>query len=476
MAEATTSNPANRGVSYLYMAAAFVIVVAGMRAAESILNPLLLAIFLSVISAPAYFGLLKRGVSNWLALLIVIGVLSIVVLGVAYVVMDSIGRFTSQQDHYRGLIEERTEDIKRKFRGWVPEWAREKPAARPVAVDDGPTDEADAETESAPSASGDSTDENTDAQTTASKPAESGEAQDSDGVADAQRGDESGNVADVETDDAELPSDGTLGEEGDESNLSSLNSEINTRLRPAIGPTFFPTPQDELPNNEQSWREYWSEQFSLGTAISLAVNIVERIGQLLGNTFLILLMVIFILLEASTFTKKMRDAFTRTDDMAKRAQQIVNSIQHYIVIKTWVSLATGILVVIWLKFLGVNYAPLWGLLAFLFNYIPNVGSFIAAIPAILIAWIELTTLPAIACAIGFILVNGAVGNFIEPRLMGRGLGLSPLVVFCSMVFWGWVLGPVGMLLSVPLTMTARIAMDGFEDTKWLATLMGNADS
>ena len=115
MAEPTTSNSAAAGVSYLYRAAAFVVVVAGMRAAEGILNPLLLAVFLSVISAPAYFGLLKKGVANWLALLIVIGVLSIVVLGVAYVVMDSIGRFSSQQDHYRGLIEDRTRGIQKQL-------------------------------------------------------------------------------------------------------------------------------------------------------------------------------------------------------------------------------------------------------------------------------------------------------------------------------------------------------------------------
>jgi len=116
----------------------------------------------------------------------------------------------------------------------------------------------------------------------------------------------------------------------------------------------------------------------------------------------------------------------------------------------------------------------WALLAFLLNFIPNIGSIIAAIPALLIAWLELTTLSAIGCAIGYIAVNVGIGNILEPRLMGRSLGLSPLVVFCSMIFWGWVLGPVGMLLSVPLTMTVHIVLNGFDDTRWIATIMGGA--
>ena len=189
-----------------------------------------------------------------------------------------------------------------------------------------------------------------------------------------------------------------------------------------------------------------------------------------------MLTVIFILLETGTFTRKIRQAFQHNDEAAVRAQEIITSMQNYIVIKTWVSLATGIFIAAWLWFLGVPFYALWGLLTFLFNFIPNIGSIIAAVPAILIAWLELTTLPAVATAIGFVLVNGVVGNLIEPRLMGKGLGLSPLVVFFSMVFWGWVLGPVGMLLSVPLTIAARIALDGFEDTRWIATLFGNAET
>ena len=468
MPETANIGSPTRGLSYLYMTAAFVIVVAGMRAAESILNPLLLAIFLSVISAPAYFGLLKKGDSNWLALLIVIGVLSIVVLGVAYVVMGSIAGFTSRQDYYIDLIEERSDEIEVRVTKWIPDWA--KPESR--EEDDASPDERGQSTgaiDELESATGEQP-----ARSLAVSDVEPTEADDPPTATGAAITDEESTVAEADgkaSKDSESDVDGTE---------ASAEDDVLPTVIPETIPRgvsdLSPEAQGTLPDNEESWWEQWSEQFNLSTAISLAGSIVQSIGLVLSKTFLILLTVIFILLEAGTFTKKVKDSFVRSNDMTERAQKIVENIQHYIVIKTWVSLATGVLVVIWLKFLGVSHAPLWGLLAFLFNFVPNVGSFIAAIPAVLIAWLELTTLPAIACAVGFIVVNGAIGNFIEPRLMGKGLGLSPLVVFCSMVFWGWVLGPIGMLLSVPLTMTARIAMDGFEDTRWLATLMGNADS
>jgi len=257
---------------------------------------------------------------------------------------------------------------------------------------------------------------------------------------------------------------------------------VSSSMSPSLPSDFLQ--RTELAQSQQDSVDYMSDKFTLGTMVSwikdlslnMAVSIALSIPQLLSNGFLILLTVIFILLETSTFTRKIRIAFSHDDQAADRAQEIITSMRNYIVIKTWVSLGTGILLAGWLWFLGVPFYALWGLLAFLFNFIPNIGSIIAAVPAILIAWLELTTMPAVATAIGFILVNVVVGNFLEPRLMGKGLGLSPLVVFFSMVFWGWVLGPVGMLLSVPLTITVRIALGGFEDTKWVATLLGNAET
>ena len=106
------------------------------------------------------------------------------------------------------------------------------------------------------------------------------------------------------------------------------------------------------------------------------------------------------------------------------------------------------------------------------NYVPNIGSIFAAIPGVLTALVQFSALKAGYAAAGYIGINLLVGSVIEPRFMGRGLGMSTLVVFLSLVFWGWVLGPVGMLLSVPLTMILRIALEGNEDTRWIAVLLG----
>jgi predicted PurR-regulated permease PerM len=143
-------------------------------------------------------------------------------------------------------------------------------------------------------------------------------------------------------------------------------------------------------------------------------------------------------------------------------------------IKTTTSFITGIFISVWLAIIGVDYPILWGSLAFLLNYVPNIGSIIAAVPAIILAFIQLGLWSALFTALGYVLVNGIIGNIVEPKFMGRSLGLSTLIVFLSLVFWGWILGPVGMLLSVPLTMTVKIALESNSSTRWIAILLDSA--
>ena len=146
------------------------------------------------------------------------------------------------------------------------------------------------------------------------------------------------------------------------------------------------------------------------------------------------------------------------------------------VIKTLISLATGLLIGIWLTVLGVDFPILWGFLAFLLNYVPSVGSTIAGVPAVLLALIHLGVGRAVMAAAGYMAVNFILDNVIETRIMGRKLGLSTLVVFLSLIFWGSMLGPVGMVLCIPLTMTVKFACENNEDTQWIALLLGPAES
>ena len=213
------------------------------------------------------------------------------------------------------------------------------------------------------------------------------------------------------------------------------------------------------------------ESFDSRSIFSLFGQVLTSLGGLLTNAFMILLTMIFILFEASTLPDKVKAATGDPENSLQQFTEATGGINKYMAIKTWTSLLTGVLVASWLWFLGVDYPFLWGLVAFLLNYVPNIGSIIAAVPGVLMALVQFGVIKAIWVGGGYLAVNLTIGSVLEPRFMGRGLGLSTLVVFLSLVFWGWVLGPVGMLLSAPLTMILKIGLEHFEDSKWLAILL-----
>jgi AI-2 transport protein TqsA len=213
-----------------------------------------------------------------------------------------------------------------------------------------------------------------------------------------------------------------------------------------------------------------------GASMRLVANMLSGLGGILTNSFLILLTVIFILLEASSFQQKVGAAFGDPKGTLSQAKRITNAINNYLAIKTLVSLGTGVVVAIWVWALGIDFPVIWGLLAFLLNFIPNLGSIIAAVPPVLLGYIQFGIGRALLVAAGFGVVNLVFGNVLEPKLMGRKLGLSTLVVFLSLVFWGWVWGPVGMLLSVPMTMAVKIALGSSPSTHWISILLDSEAS
>lgn len=333
-------------VRYLVVAAAFVIVVAGMRAAEQLLVPFLLSLFIAVISSPPLVWLKSRGVPTGIAILIIMGVIVGAGVLVGTVVGSSIASFRQDLPHYQARLT----------------------ALSHVFF----------------------------------------------------------------------------------SQLQPLGIDMDlTQLRESLNPA---------------------------TALALAGTTLSSFGNMMTNAFLIILTVVFILAEEMRFADKLRQANPDCDNTLRAIKRFTQSVNRYMALKTALSLLTGLIIMAWLWVQGVDYFVLWGLLAFLLNFVPTLGSILAAIPAVLLSLVQLGVGDALITALGFVLVNVVIGNFLEPRIMGRGLDLSPLVVFLSLVFWGWVLGPIGMLLSVPLTMTVKIAAESFEDTRWLGVLLGSGKS
>ncbi|RLA43750.1 MAG: hypothetical protein DRR06_11340 [Gammaproteobacteria bacterium] len=218
--------------------------------------------------------------------------------------------------------------------------------------------------------------------------------------------------------------------------------------------------------------ELWRQVVKPSVAMQMVGSTLASFGGVMTNALLILLTVVFILAEEMGFREKLVQARGVVSGSMPAMEAFTNSVNRYLGIKTMLSLLTGALVGIMLWLMGVDYPVMWGLLAFLLNFVPTIGSILAAVPALLLAMLQISPFMVSMVALAYVAINLLVGNFMEPRLMGKGLNLSPLVVFLSLVFWGWVLGPVGMLLSIPLTILVKIGLENDPDTHWISIMLG----
>lgn len=223
-----------------------------------------------------------------------------------------------------------------------------------------------------------------------------------------------------------------------------------------------------LQNSDEAIPDLLNPQKVMGVVRVMLSNA----SGVLAMGLLVLLAVIFMLAEAPSLQTKLRVAFKPSPEAEARITQLFARLNRYMSIKTLTSLATGVLIWGWLAFLGVDFAPLWGVLAFLLNFVPTVGSIVAAVPPVLLTLVQLGLSEALLAAAGFVVVNIGIGNFVEPRVMGRGLGISTLAVFISLLFWGWIFGLVGMFLAVPLTAALIAALDASPHTRPLAIMLG----
>ncbi len=206
--------------------------------------------------------------------------------------------------------------------------------------------------------------------------------------------------------------------------------------------------------------------------LGVATTLLRSLTEAFSAFVLLLLFLIFILIEAARLPAKLRAAFGGPSFDLAHFGRILNEVQGYLAVKTVVSITTGVLVGSAAALLGVDFALLWGLIAFVLNFVPSVGSIIAGIPAVLLALVQLGPGTALALAAAYLVVNIGLGNLLEPAIMGRRLGLSTFFVILSVVYWGFVWGPVGMLLSLPLTLAVKIGLEQSSELRWLAVLMG----
>ena len=332
----------NKTLQVLLILASFTIIVAGMKAADSIIVPFLLAVFISIVASPPFFWLQSKGIPKAFALPLVILFFLVFIFLIGLLIGTSVNDFTSKLPIYQQKLQSQTQA--------VVAWLIEKKLIEP------------------------------------------------------------------------------------DFQLSNI--------------------------------------FNPSSVLKLIGDTLNQVSGLFANGFLILLTVLFMMLEITSIPVKLKKVSSNPENSILRVQSVFQNINKYIAIKTWISLGTGLLVYILLLIIGVDYPLLWAVLAFALNYIPTIGSIIALVPPVLLTIIQLGFVESLIVLVGYLVINTIMGNILEPKFMGKGLGLSTLVVFLSLIFWGWVLGPIGMLLSVPLTITIKIALDSSDETKWLAVLLG----
>jgi predicted PurR-regulated permease PerM len=222
----------------------------------------------------------------------------------------------------------------------------------------------------------------------------------------------------------------------------------------------------DLPD-QTAWIDWLSQN---SNSADLVANIILSLGNIVVQMFMVMLIFIFMLsgaLITPSFSRLGPDATAAMAQFTRLTQDV----RRYMSIMTGINFLVGLGNVVLLWIVGVESALVWGLLAWVMGYIPTVGFWIALIPPVLIAYSTLGIQSAAIVFLGYVLINGSVQNFIQPRMMGQGLGISTVVVFISLFVWGWLLGGIGAILSVPLTMIIIAVLDSFENTRWIAILM-----
>lgn len=246
---------------------------------------------------------------------------------------------------------------------------------------------------------------------------------------------------------------------------------VSQALQMDLGDVVSTLPTTDEPAQIDSWLVQLQELYSDRQASQILEVAVGFVAPIVTQGITVLMILIFMLGTAvTTSISKQLEQFS-TGENIERITRITRDVQQYISITTLINAATGLLNTIFLFVLGVDFALLWGILTWIFGYIPIIGFWIPLIPPVLLAWVEFGLPMAIVVFVGISIINIAAENFIKPRVMGDSLDVSPLVIFISLVVWGWVLGAAGAILAVPLTLLVASVLDSFEGTRWITALI-----
>ncbi|MGL4594686.1 MAG: AI-2E family transporter [Thermoguttaceae bacterium] len=451
------------GLKVMITVSTVIIIAAGMKAAQSLLAPFLLAVFFAMVLLPPLRWLKDRGLSGMVAVLVLSALVLLCGCGIVLVLSQSLGAFAkniptyqkkltdgmNQVDDWINVIKDKIDSMDENIRRSLP--------TLPLS-----NEKNDSQNNNAQQNSKESDSLSVMAYTPPNM------------MPNSEMEPESANSElSVHESAAHKIS---VSESDDSADLSvpigsaDSSGAIPVNSRKSTDPNYLMS-QQKVPEKSRLTMRSFIQVNSLMAYLQQGIKDILNVASI---SFLIVVLVIFMLFEAASFPAKLQEAFGERDISSTYLKKIAEDTWNYTKIKTIVSILTGAATTLGLWYLGVEYAVLWGLLMFFLNYIPNIGPIIASIPPILLSLVDQGIPTSLLVTSWLIFVNMLFGYGVEPRYLGAGLGMSSFVVLISLVIWGWLLGPIGMFLSAPLTIVLQIVLQNDPNTKWIATLMSDS--
>ncbi len=429
------SSKTTEGSKIILILAALVIVIAGMKYAADFILPILLAFFIATISFPITNWLREHRIPRVFAVLITVIVDFAFLTGVVFLGIILTTEFQSKwETKYQALTEQRTDQLIEFTTEMYEKYGlKGKEPDEEIPID---TTSESSKDEEAP--------EKGDVAISPNKPEPETSVNEGQPV--------------PEPEGEEGASELTTGDESGSSNEEPASAVV-TPAPVAV----------ESGKGIEQLGELFKDMLSRKNILDWVREALKHILSIIGTSFVIMLLTVFMLSEARMFGRRFNAICEAQGPNLQRMLSATKDIQKYLGIKTLISMATGLLAGVLCWQMGLEFPLLWGILAFALNFIPAVGSVIAGIPPVLLSLLNNGSIPdAAIIGGGYLLINGFLGNFLEPTLLGRRFGISTVVVILSVLFWGWLWGPIGMLMAVPLTMLLKVAMDNSSDFRWIA--------